>query len=307
MKKLSIFILGMTSMLSASAEMPNGAIPFIYDGHIYIQALLQDTVPISVMYDTGANGFYIDKEFMESSNLVKNQNDKCIALLKGAGNSNNASFPIINEPLQITMGNIKYKEEYCPVVNLREVVGRQLDGMIGIDAFANKIILINYSEGYIKPIDKLNREILDGFTKLPAQFKDNTIYIDAELKVDSIQTIKGSFILDSGCDGSIVLTNRVRKSLDLTNKDSVQCYSSHNGIGGDGTSILFRANSFNFLDELENVDVYASNNDEGILSGNDKYLGAIGNCILCNYDIIIDDINKEVYARRNNNTNNSYQ
>lgn len=307
MKNLSISLLLITSVLSVAAEMPRKAIPFIYDGHIYIQATLQDTVPISVLYDTGANGFYIDKEFMESSHFAENQNDKCIAILNGAGNSDNAIFPIINEPLQITMGDIKYNEEYCPVVNLREVVGRQLDGMVGIDAFANKIILINYSEGYIKPIDKLNSEILDGFTKLPAQFNDNIIYIEAELKIDSVQTIKGNFILDSGCDGSIVLTNRVRKSLDLTNKDTVQYYSSHNGIGGDGTSIMFRASAFDFLDKLENVVVYASNNDEGILSGNDKYLGAIGNCILSNYDIIIDDVNKEVYARRNNNTNNSYQ
>lgn len=307
MKKLTIFLLGITSMLPVLAEVPSKAIPFIYDGHIYIQAMLQDTVPISVIYDTGANGIYIDREFMELSDFKKNRNDECLAIINGAGNSSNVSFPIINEPLQITMGDIKYKEDYCPILNLREVMGGHLGGMVGIDAFAKKTILINYFEGYILPIDKLNSEILKGFTKLPAQFKDNSIYIEAELKIDSVQSLKGRFILDTGCDGSIVLTNKVRKSLNLTNMDTAQCYSSHNGIGGDGTMVLFRANSFNFLDDLENAVVYASYNNESILSGDDKYLGFIGNSILSNYDLIIDDVNKDVYVRRNNNRCDSYQ
>ena len=50
------------------------------------------------------------------------------------------------------------------------------------------------------------------------------------------------------------------------------------GVGGDGTEVNFRADSFKFLDELYNVVVSASYNTEGALSDR-AYLGIIGNDI----------------------------
>ena len=50
----------------------------------------------------------------------------------------------------------------------------------------------------------------------------------------------------------------------------------------------------------------ASYNTEGSLSDR-THIGIIGNDILCHYDLIIDAPNNTVYARRNNNSDNSYQ
>lgn len=299
--RLPFVLLGISTMLSASAEIPDGAIPFEYHNHLYIPAILQDTMPVSLIFDTGASHILVDKDFDRLSNWRNAKDNKSIAILGGAGNSDKTSYPMIVEPLKISMGKIKYKDEYSPVINHREALGKHVDLMVGNEAFANKIILINYLDEYILPVKKLTNDVLEGFTQLPATFKDNRIYIDAELMVDSIQSVKGRFLLDLGCGTSLVLTNSVRETLDFNNKPIARYYTLNYGLGGDGTTMIFRAKSFKLLDELDNVVVSASYNTQGALAGSDKYVGLLGNPILCHYDLIIDYVHKELYARKNNN------
>ena len=301
LKRLLLSSLGISAILAVSAEVPDGAIPFTYDRHIYIQAMLQDTLPVSLIYDTGASNIYVDKDFRRLSHFMENQNDKVTALLKGAGNSDYTSCPVIVDPLKVSMGKFKYSDTYSPVDNLREMLGRHLDLMIGNEAFAGRIILIDYRNGFIQPIRKLSKETLEGFTQLPAIFKDNRIYLEAELKVDSLQSIRGRFLLDLGCGSPLVLTNKVRESLNLSGKPTARSYNSNYGLGGDATTQIFRAESFRLLDELDNIVVSAACNTKGALAGDASYLGVIGNPILCHYDLIIDHKHGKVYARKNNN------
>ena len=121
--RLSFALSGISTMLSALAEIPDGAIPFEYHNHLYIPATLQDTIPVSLIYDTGASHILVDKDFDRLSNWRNAMDSKAIAILGGAGNSDNTSFPMIVEPLKISMGKIKYRDEYSPVVNHREALG----------------------------------------------------------------------------------------------------------------------------------------------------------------------------------------
>ena len=130
--------------------------------------------------------------------------------------------------------------------------------------------------------------------------------IECELKIDSLQSVKGPFRLDLGCGSTIVLTNATLKGIHLNDKVQAKCYYSNMGVGGDGTDVNFRAESFKFLDEIFNVVVSASYNTEGALSDR-TYVGIIGNDILCHYDLIIDAPHNTLYARRNNISDNSYQ
>lgn len=305
-RRLTFAILGISTMFSISAEIPDGAIPFEYHNHLYIPATLQDTIPVSLIFDTGASNILVDKDFDRLTNWRDTKDNKAISILGGAGNSDHTSYPMIVEPLKISIGKIKYKDEYTPVVNLREILGKHVDLMVGNDAFTNKIILINYQDEYILPLRKLSDDVPDGFTQLPATFSDNRIYIDAELKIDSIQSVKGKFLLDLGCGASLELTNKVRKNLNLTEIPTARYYASNYGLGGEGTTMIFRAKSFRLLDKLDNIVVSASYNTQGALAGSDKYVGIIGNPILCHYDLIIDYAHKKIYARKNSNPDDDY-
>lgn len=296
----------MLATLKALAQVPENAIPFILDSHMYIQGIVMDTIPVSLIYDTGADRLYMDKDYMTLSSFGKLPFRKGKAKMGGAGNNGAQSVPIIIDTIPLRMGNVAYKEHITPIINLREVLGRHADGMIGNNAVFDKPLLVNYSDGYLLPLDSLTSQILDGYSKLPAHFNDNRIDIECELKIDSLQSVKGTFRLDIGCGSTVILTNATLKSLDLNNKPQAKCFYSNMGIGGDGTDVNFRAESFKLLDELQNVVVSASYNTEGALSDR-PHAGIIGNDILCHYDLIIDAPNNTLWARRNNNTDRSYQ
>lgn len=307
MKAKSVLLLAAVfSALNLSAEVPENAIRFILDSHVYIQGVVADTIPMSLIYDTGADRLYMDKDYMDLSSFGKLPFNMGQAKMGGAGNNGAQTVPIIMDAIPLKMGNIVYNAQITPIINLREILGRHIDGMIGNNAMFDKPLIINYTDGYLLSVDSLTSTMLDGYTKLPAHFNDNRIDIECELQIDSLQSLKGTFRLDLGCGGTIILTNAARKDIDLTGKPQAKCYYSNMGVGGDGTDVAFRADSFRFLDELYNVVISASYNTEGALSDRD-HLGIIGNDILCHYDLIIDAPNNAMYARQNDNADNSYQ
>ena len=72
MKTICAFIASILAcVLSASAEIPEKAIPFILDSHVYIQGVVADTIPVSLIYDTGADRLYMDKDYMDLSTFGK--------------------------------------------------------------------------------------------------------------------------------------------------------------------------------------------------------------------------------------------
>lgn len=304
--KLAVLVGAMLWAVGASAGIPDRAIPFILDSHIYIRGEVMDTIPVSLIYDTGADRLYMDKDYMDLSDFGKLPFKKGIARMGGAGNDGVQTIPIIIDTIPVKMGNVVYDEHITPIINLREILGRHVDGMIGNNAMFDRPLMVNYTDGYLLPLDSLTTSMLEGYTKLPAEFNDNRVDIECELRVDSLQTVKGTFRLDLGCGSTVILTNATLKGLDLTGKPQAKSYFSNMGVGGDGTNVDFRAESFRFLDELYDVVVSASYNTEGSLSDR-PHAGIIGNEILCHYDLIIDAPNNALYARRNNNADNSYQ
>ena len=265
-----------------------------------------DTIPVSLIYDTGADRLYMDKDYMDLSDFGKLPFRKGQARMGGAGNDGVQTIPVILDTIPLKMGDVVYSEHITPIINLREILGRHTDGMIGNNAVFDRPLVVNYTDGYLLSLDSLAPSMLEGYKKLPAEFNDNRVDIECELRIDSFQTVKGPFRLDLGCGSTVILTNATLKGLDLTGKPQAQCYFSNMGVGGDGTTVDFRAESFRFLDEIYDVVVSASYNTDGSLSDR-PHAGIIGNDVLCHYDLIIDAPNNALYARRNNNADNSYQ
>lgn len=291
---------------SVPEKIPQDAVPFTFDSHLYILARIADTIPVSLIYDTGADVFLLDKDYMNQSEFGKIPHNTIPTINRGVGNSLGKLSTMIMDSIDIKIGNIKYCNKPTPIINLREIVGRYADGIIGNNAFHGKILVINFSEHYLLPIESLTDEMLEGFTELKSNFEDNKIEVECELKIDSVQTIKGLFLLDLGSGSTIVLTNEVRERLNLNDKSKAFKYSLNMGIGGDGSEVTFRSDAIIFLDTLYNVVTFASQNNKGALSYAD-YLGLIGNEILEHYDLIIDFPNKTLYAKRNDNKSTNYQ
>ena len=151
----AFFISILTCVLSVSAEIPEKAIPFILDSHVYIQGVLADSVPVSLIYDTGADRLYMDKDYMDLSSFGKLPFRKGKAKMGGAGNDGLQTVTIIVDTIPLQMGSVVYKEHITPIINLREILGRHTDGMIGNNAVFGRPLLVNYTDGYLLPLDSI--------------------------------------------------------------------------------------------------------------------------------------------------------
>ena len=89
MKKLLCFIGLFPALfaLKSHANIPGGTIPFIFDSHLYLQVRLNDTIPVTVIYDTGADFLYLDEDYLKLNNLQNAFGKKGTARMGGAGNN----------------------------------------------------------------------------------------------------------------------------------------------------------------------------------------------------------------------------
>lgn len=68
MKKIFCLVCFFSALFSLKsiADVPEGAIPFVFDGHLYLQSTLNDTIPVTLIYDTGADFLYLDEDYLNS-------------------------------------------------------------------------------------------------------------------------------------------------------------------------------------------------------------------------------------------------
>lgn len=282
-----------------SVALPQGAISFIYDGHLYVSAQLCDSLPVMLIFDSGADYLYLDRDYVDMSAFKDLSLRKCRAWVGGAGRGGGQLTDMIMDSVSVRMGEYVCSISPTPIINLREIVGRYADAILGNNCLFEKPLEINYERAYLLRHDTLTEEQLQGYTRLPALFVDQRIYLEAALRVDAEQVLNGYFLFDMGCGSTIVLTDSIRRTLDLTDKPKAHWRYLAGGIGGGSDEFVLEAEAFSLLDTMGHLSVKFSLNQQGFMSSG-FYLGIIGNKVLSHYDWLIDAPNQAVYARPNN-------
>lgn len=276
------------------------AIHFIFDGHLFFQVSLNDTIPATVIYDTGADFLYLDEDFLKLNHLQNAFGKKGRAKMGGAGNSDPQPVDVFFEPVKIHCGGLDYRNKITPVIKLRDILGRHTDGLLGNTHLLKSPLEISFSGRYIKPLkEPLSDAALGKYQRLEARFEDNRIDVKARLQIDSVNILEGWFRLDLGCGSSVVLTKEAAATLHLDGVPKVRFRTQAGGVGGSSEEVLLRAGRLSLADTLENVVIKYSLNDKGALSSERPYLGLIGNRVWSLYDMILDPVNAAVWVRRN--------
>lgn len=231
--------------LKGIAAIPEGAIPFIFDRHLYFQCTLNDTIPVTLIYDTGADFLYLDQDYLKVNNLQNAFGRKGRAKIGGAGNSGPQSVEIFIEPVKIHCGDMEYQNKITPIIKLRDILGRHTDGLLGNTHLLTSPLEINFSEGYIKQLKKpFKDDLLDNYIKLDARFEKNRIDVKAKLQIDEKNTLEGWFRMDLGCGSSICLTNEAASSLNIDDIPKAYFRTQAGGIGGGSDQFIIRAAQF---------------------------------------------------------------
>ncbi len=299
MKRI-LYLLSILFSLESAAVVPDGAIRFIFDGHLYLQSKLNNDIPVTLVYDTGADFLYLDEDWLKLNNHKDLFGRKVKAMIGGAGNGGDVPVDVFIDPVNIHLGMLEYRNKLTPIIKLRDILGRHADGLVGNTHLLTAPLEINFSKSYMYQLkEPLSADLLADYIKLDARFEDNRIDVKARLQIDERNALEGWFRMDLGSGSSIILTNEAASSLSLTETPKAYFSTQAGGIGGGSDEVTLRAAEFSMADTLENLVIDYSLNEKGALSSGRPYIGLIGNEIWSLYDIVLDQANSSVWVRRN--------
>lgn len=266
-------------------------ISFDYDGHIYvkIKKINNKKVNGDFIYDTGAPFFYIDSSFCVE-NKIKFKNIQK-GIIGGIGNGTKNTYKI-KDTVTYAFKKIKNYSDNSTILNFKSILGKNADGILGVNSFNNKSHKIDYVKREISLIDNFN-----GYDKIKFEFKNYRILVPLEIRFSNNSYIKGSFLLDTGSSITCLTSNH-----NIDNIEQIQ-YLSTGGTGGETKGFTTYADeimigNYKILKHL--IDI--SEDSSGSLSSTD-YAGIIGNDVLDNFDLIIDLKQNYIYIKPNEKFN----
>lgn len=281
--------------------LPEGAIPAIYDGHIYVNMRFQDTLAGYWLFDTGATMLYPDKTYLNLLGYRPANTMKAYA--PGAGDGME-QVELITDTLTLGSKDFLYTSAMSPILDVRSIVGKIPDGIIGIIPFQDKPFMVNYDDGYLLIYERLDSAVTAGFTKVSIEFTRSNIYVPLTIGIGDGTVISDMFLMDTGSGGGISLTRNAAEKygLDKVVRNKTASRFEAGGIGGEAAYNSFKASNisigdFTIADQMLD---YSSNSKGALGSGEKPYAGLVGNKILDRFVLILDIPGKTLYLKPGN-------
>ena len=270
-----------------SELLPEGAVAFRYHrGHLYFDATVCDSIPARLVFDTGATGLSVDSLWLARSGVAPGRAAR--GMIGGTGVSV-ASMRILLEKLAFAIDTLRRESEMTPVLALKEVLGRQSDGIFGQRFLAQSCVEFNLRRGYMRAVSP-DTLAAAGFACVAVEKRDDRIYLPACVRFDAGHAAEGKFLLDLGSSGAVALTSRAsrRAGFDSFGGKKIAYGTVSGGIGGVSAHVCCRAETVEFGGRrLAGVPVDVSCNESGFMS-RDDIAGLIGTELLERFDLVID-------------------
>lgn len=273
----------------------NDSIPFLYRGHMYLQATINDTVDLDIIFDTGgADIFGVDSVWLNKGQWVPMRVGTAVV------GERLTIVPLILDRTKVNIGSVEEQYPYVPVFKLRDVVDCHVDGIWGIKYINDYPLEINFEKGYLKQY-KSGLLNTDGYERLPIKYEGHRIMLWLETIVGGVE-IKGWYLMDTGSGSTIDFTT------ETANKFHFDTIS--------GKRYIYDATQFGIGDKKQEyvVDMMS----DRIIIGKDtllgkpisyipegagpfsegEYVGIVGNAIWSKYNLIIDAKHNTLYLRR---------
>ena len=290
---------------TASLTLLEDAVPIVYQGHIYIPSYV-DSISGNFVFDTGADGLYLDSTFFANNPFRKFKFVK--KMLPGAGAGNPQKVIVITDTVSFKFENYSNNLSFIPVFLLKPILGDFADGLFGKKYFSEQILEINYLHEYIRFHNSIDAVDISEYTKISMKKEDNRLLLPTTIQINDTVSIHDYLLLDIGAGGSISITSATanKYNLSATIAQKVPYYTKYGGVSGHSSSFNFRAS---FVEiggyKLDEVVMDYSEDKSGAISSR-NYAGLLGNNILERFYIIIDFVNNDLYLKPNSDYSNPF-
>lgn len=205
---------------------------------------------------------------------------------------------VIDDKLSLTKDIIVLKHDYFSLSNL---IGAEVDGILGMDIFRRWIVDIDYRKNRITLRKDLDKIKLNRYSTHPLLVYQGKPYVRIPIDVQGDSTIEATFLLDTGAGVPVMLFNASHPEITLPTRHIRGLIGV--SLGGNVEGYLARIHAAHFGGKLyQNPIVYYFIPDttalvEKIEDPNFAVHGILGNKLLSHYRIIFDAASKTLYLR----------
>lgn len=275
---------------------------FHYENHIVLVGKINEKSEARLVLDSGADGLYLDTTYFAKTGIPAYRRQ--LATLPGAG-SQPQQIMVVLDTIAVDFNGIEFIPRYTPLIQLRPILGKDVDGIIGLSFLRRYIALLDYENEILSLYEPEQYDPPEGFEAIPMNMRNNRIYIPLEIAISDDIVIKKEFQLDLGNGGTIDITSATADEFNLSDliNEKLHYFNAFGGVGGEILGNQFRAISVkigNYKIELPVLDY--SEDRSGALSSAEMG-GLLGNKILEKFKVIFDFGNQKLHLKPNGNKN----
>lgn len=280
--------------------LPESAIKFDYNNHLYFDAVIRDSIPAQLVFDTGNTNLLLDSTFYAEHFAAQGTLRK--AFVGGAGDGRQMAS-VDMSGWEYRVGEFAHKDQTAVVLNLRKILGNNVSGMFGMEFVRGRKVEFNYADKYMRFLD--NEQPDATYTCIDCKWLDDSktrILVPAKIALDATTSREGLFLVDMGSSGTIAINSSSVAKMGLQGRSDVQkMVYAVGGIGGSRTDYLVKLANVELGGlSVSNIRADYSGNATGALADK-RYDGLIGNELLERFDVIFDFAECKMYLRANRN------
>jgi len=276
-------------------------IPFTYYyNFILVKANLQGFIPVELIFDTGAeNTILFQRTITDIAGVKYDQKIK----LRGSDQSKDITASIARK-VAFTFKNRGLTEMDIIVLDediyqMHEVVGKEIQGILGANFFKGLVVEINYHKRYIDIYRPESFKLPKGqWTTSTLNVVENKPYIECPTILEGHAGIGLNYLIDTGAGVPVLIHNNTHEAIDIPTH-SVPGYLG-SGLGGQLNGYLSRIERIGIQNyQLDNLILGFQTIDSVRLQDPDFIRnGLIGNPILRKFHVIIDFSHEKLHLRK---------
>lgn len=284
--------------LSCSKKDNSNTIPFEKDGCFYIKAILNDSIEGRFVFDTGADGLYMDSSFLSKHQTLTKLDPETIKM-RGAGSTDYKEIILLKDSIKVTISD-SYTHTFTdiPIFKLTDINGDDIAGIIGNEFIQNQVLHVDNENSTLSITPSVNKK--DYNIEIPFEYDDGRIYFTVKIWLTKNTMVEPKVLMDLGCGETVIFNTPFYKKVKENIENSITYTILHGGaLGGNSNGGEFRASSmsignYSFTDPL----IAYSLDTLGAFSKT-QYDGLLGNQILDRFNYAIDYKNNNLYLSQN--------
>ncbi|HZM89339.1 MAG TPA: aspartyl protease family protein [Blastocatellia bacterium] len=207
------------------------------DGHIFLQARINDSPPLWFGLDTGAIRSVIDRGRAQSLGLRFEGRQQ----VGGAGGTEEA---LIIKGISVKLPGVELSNQTAwalPLEALSVANGREMAGIIGYELFSHFVVDVDYAAKYINLYEPQGYRYRGSGENIPLTLRDGEIYVPAKVTVAGHDVLEGQFVIDTGSNNTLMLAKSFVEDHKLLDSIGKTLPARGGGVGGEIQIAMGRA------------------------------------------------------------------